>query len=259
MQVVRSADGTDIAVEQFGDGSPLVLVGGAFQDRSSMNAVAAGLRDTFTVYEYDRRGRGASGDKVPYSVEREVEDLAAVIEVAGAPAFVFGQSSGGALALEAAARAVPIRGLVVNEPPYTDGPGTSIEFAEHLEELVETGQPAEATAAFLELIGTPPAVIASMKARGSWTRMESFAPTLSYEVRMCNNGEVPTDRLADVSAPTLAMAGEHSPAWAHAGTRMIAEHVPSGEARVIAGQGHVVADDVLISVLREFFLLQPIT
>jgi pimeloyl-ACP methyl ester carboxylesterase len=257
MQLVRSADGTDIAFDcSGGDGPPVILVGGAFQDRYSMKVVATGLQDAFTVYKYDRRGRGDSGNTRPYAVEREVEDLAAVIEAAGEPAFVFGQSSGGALALEAAARAVPIRALVVNEPPYTDGPTS--EFADDLDELVERGRRAEATAAFLELIGTPPTAVAELKAGPSWAHMQAFAPTLSHEIRLCNNGEVPTDRLADVPAPTLALAGETSPAWAHEAARAIAEQVRSGEAQVLAGQGHRIADDVLISVLSGSFSLQPV-
>ena len=218
-----------------------------------MNTVATDLRDTFTVYEYDRRGRGDSGNTRPYAVKREVEDLAAVIDAAGEPAFVFGQSSGGALALEAAARALPIRALVVHEPPYTDGPTS--DFAEHLEELVDGGRPAEATAAFLELIGTPSGAIDAMKAGPQWARLEPFAPTLSHEVRLCNGGELPVRRMADVSVPVLALAGERSPAWAHDGARAIAEQLPRGRARVLAGQGHMVDDEVLASLLREFFLM----
>jgi pimeloyl-ACP methyl ester carboxylesterase len=131
METVRSSDGTEIAFDRSGDGPPLVLVVGAFSDRCSTKALGTGLRDVFTVYEYDRRERGDSGSTPSYAVDREVEDLAAVIEVAGDPAFVFGHSSGGALALEAAARAVPIRALVVHEPPYTGRPHLH-EFAEHL-------------------------------------------------------------------------------------------------------------------------------
>lgn len=222
-----------------------------------MNTLAAGLRDAFTIYEYDRRGRGDSGNTPPYAIEREVEDLAAVIEAAGDPAFVFGQSSGGALALEAAARGLSIRALVVNEPPYTQGPST--EFAEHLEELVEEGRPTEAAAAFLELSGTPPTVIAEMKASPTWPEREAYAPTLSHEIRLCNNGIVPTDRLAEISAPTLALAGERSPAWARENARAIADVVPGARARVLAGQGHNVADDVLTAVLKEFFALQSVS
>ena len=212
MQLVRSADGTGIAFDRSGDGPPLVLVGGAFQDRSSMRTVAMGLCDRFSVYEYDGRGRGDSGNTRPYAIEKEVEDLAAVIEAAGEPAFVFGQSSGGALGLEAAARAVPIRALAVNEPPYTDGP--SSDFAERLDKLVEGGRPADQTAAFLELVGTPPTAIAEMKAGPQWPRMQAFAPTLSHEIRLCNDGRLPSHRLAEVSASTLALAGEMSSAWA---------------------------------------------
>ena len=164
MSSARSSDGTEIVFDRSGDGPPLVLVVGAFSDRTSTKALGIGLRDAFTVYEYDRRGRGASGSTPPYAVDREVEDLAALIEVAGEPAFVFGQSSGGALALEAAASAVPIRAFVVHEPPYTDGP--TDEFAERLEELVGERRESEAAAAFLELLGTPPTVIAEMKAHG---------------------------------------------------------------------------------------------
>ena len=253
MELVRSADGTEIALDRRGEGPPLVLVGGAFQDRTSMNSLAAGLHDAFTVYEYDRRGRGDSGNVPPYAIAREVEDLGAVIEAAGAPAFVFGQSSGGALALEAAGRGLPIRALAVNEPPYAAGPTT--EFADRLDELVRNHQAAEATAAFLELVGTPPAVVAQMQAGPSWPRMQGFAPTLSHEVRLCNEGEPPADRLAAISIPTLALAGGDSPAWARDVAAAIAARVPTAQARVLAGQTHVAADEVLIPVLKEFFLV----
>jgi pimeloyl-ACP methyl ester carboxylesterase len=217
-----------------------------------MKTLAAGLREAFTVYEYDRRGRGDSSNTPPYAVEREVEDLAAVIEAAGEPAFCFGQSSGGALALESAARAVSIRALAVNEPPYTDGAST--EFAEHLDKLVDAGESTRATATFLELVGTPPAAIAVMQAAPSWSQRQAFAPTLSHEVRLCNNGEIPTDRLAEISAPTLALAGGASPAWAQDGARAIADQVLSGQAKLLAGQKHLIADEVLIPVLTEFLL-----
>jgi len=255
MGSVRSSDGTEIAFERSGDGPPLVLVVGAFSDRTWGKALGTGLRDAFTVYEYDRRGRGDSGNTPPYAVAREIEDLAALIEVAGDPAFVFGQSSGGALALEAAASAVPIRAFVVHEPPYTDGP--TFEFAERLEKLVGEGRCSEAAASFLELLGTPPTVIAEMKAGPHWAHMEAFAPTLSHEIRLCSNGVLPTHRLARLSAPTLALAGETSPSWAREGAAAIADAVSSGQARVLAGQGHRVADNVLISVLKEFFRSGP--
>ena len=251
MDTVQSKDGTTIAFDRSGAGPALVLVVGAFSDRSSTQSLAAGLGSTFTVYEYDRRGRGNSGDAAPYSIDREVDDLAAVIATAGGSAFVFGHSSGGALALEAAAAGVPIRGLAVYEPPYTEGP--SYAFAARLEELVGAGRRSEAAAAFLTLMGTPAGVIEQMQAGPYWGHMESFAQTLVYDVTLCNDGSVPVDRLAKISAPTLALAGGASPAWAGEVARAIAAAVPDGQARVLEGQGHGVADDVLIPVLTAFF------
>src|SRR6266853_2457474 len=122
MNRVQSADGTVIAFDQSGRGPAMILVVGAFSDRSSTKTLALQLGSQFTVYEYDRRGRGDSGDTAAYSIEREVDDLAAVAAAAGGPPFVFGHSSGGALALEAAARGVPVRRLAIHEPPYTKGP-----------------------------------------------------------------------------------------------------------------------------------------
>jgi pimeloyl-ACP methyl ester carboxylesterase len=247
---VTSADGTKIVFERAGAGPPLVLVLGAFCDRSSAEALTSGLADAFTVYRYDRRGRGDSGNTAPYSVQREVEDLAAVIEAAGQPAFVFGHSSGGSLALEAAGAGVPIRALIVHEPPYTDGPND--EFAEQLEKLVADGRESDAAAAFLELLGTPPAVIEQMQAGPHWAHMVAFAPSLSHEIRLSNNGVMPASRLANVLTLTLALAGQDSPRWAHEGAQALAQILPNGNARILEGQGHAVADEVLISVFKEF-------
>ena len=250
-RTVTSADGTAIVFERVGAGPPLVLVVGAFCDRSSAEALATGLADTFTVYRYDRRGRGDSGNTAPYSVQREVEDLAAVIEAAGEPAFLFGHSSGGSLGLEAAGAGVPIRALSVHEPPYTDGP--TDEFAEQLEKLVADGHDSDAAAAFLELVGTPPAVIEQMQAGPHWAHMTAFAPSLSHEIRLCNNGVLPAGRLTNVRAPALALAGETSPPWAHEGAQAIAQTMPNGAARILEGQGHAVADEVLTPLLKSFF------
>ena len=252
MDKVRSVDGTQIAFDSSGAGPALVLVVGAFSDRSSTKTLASGLGSTFTVYEYDRRGRGDSNEAGPYSIQREVDDLAAVIHAAGGSAFVFGHSSGGALVLEAAAGGVPMRALVVYEPPYTEGP--SHEFAARLADMVAAGKKSEATEAFLTLMGTPPAALEQMKASPYWGHMESYAHTLAYEVGLCNGGSVPVDRLAKISVPTLALAGGASPVWAQKAADAIAAAAPNGEACVLEGQGHGVADDVLIPVLTEFFV-----
>ncbi len=252
MDRVRSADRTMIAFDHSGRGPALILVVGAFCDRSSTKTLASRLGTHFTVYEYDRRGRGDSGDTATYSIEREVGDLAAVMEAAGGSAFVFGHSSGGALALEAAARGVPVRRLALYEPPYTEGP--TVEFAEHLANLVTSGRRTEAAERFLLLQGTPAEVLDRMKAAPYWDHMQSFAHTLAYDIRWCNGGSVPSDRLAEIAVPTLALAGGASPAWARDAARAIAEAVPKGRHRVLEGQDHGVTDEVLIPVLTKFFI-----
>jgi pimeloyl-ACP methyl ester carboxylesterase len=250
MNQVRSEDGASIAFDRSGDGPPLVVVAGAFCDRNSKKSLAAGLGAAFTVYEYDRRGRGDSGGSCADAVEREVEDLAAVIDAAGGEAFVFGDSSGGALAIEAAAAGVAVRKLAVYEVPYTAGPTS--EFADHLDELVSEGRPGDAAEAFLTLMGTPPGAIAGMKAGPYWPHMEACAPTLAQDVRLCNDGKVPTERLQGIRAPVLALAGGASP-WAGDVAGAIAAAAPHARAGVLEGQGHAAADDVLIPVLVDFF------
>lgn len=251
MERAQSADGTTIAFERSGQGPALILVLGAFNDRSSKKSLAAGLEAGFEVYGYDRRGRGDSGDAAQYSIEREVDDLAAVVKAAGGSAFLFGESSGGALALEAAARGIPTPKLAVYEPPYTTGP--TAEFADELDELVASGRESEAAERFLGLMGTPPQVLGQMKAGPYWAHMRSFARSLPYDIRLCNDGSVPADRLASIKAPVLALAGGASPAWARKAATAVAAAVPDGRSLVLDGQGHGAADEVLIPVLQTFF------
>jgi pimeloyl-ACP methyl ester carboxylesterase len=250
METVRSADGTTIAFDRSGQGPALVLVTGAFTDRSSTKALAARLAPDFTVYEYDRRGRGDSEDRPDYSIAREVDDLAALIGAAGGSACVFGHSSGGALALEAATREVPVRKLAVYEPPYTAGP--TDELADQFAALAASGREGEVAERWLTMMGTPPPVLEQMKAGPYWAHMCSFAHTLPYELRLCNNGAVPRDRLARITAPTLALAGGASDSWAAEVARTIAATIPDAEHRVLEGQGHGAADDVIVPILNEY-------
>ena len=251
MDVVRSADGTRIAFDRSGRGPALVLVVGAMCDRSSTKTLAAGLGSLFTVYEYDRRGRGDSGDTLPYSTAREVEDLAAIVEAAGGSALGFGHSSGACLVLEAAASGVPLRKLAVYEPPYTDGP--SIEFGDRQAELLMENRRTEVVERHLTLVGMPAEAIQQMKDGPYWEHMLSFAPTLVYEIRLANDGQPPIDRLAKISIPILALAGGASPAWSREVAQVVAATVHNGQLRVLPDQSHGVADDVLIPVLTSFF------
>jgi pimeloyl-ACP methyl ester carboxylesterase len=256
VETVTSPDGTSIAHQVTGTGPPLVLVVGAFCDSTSTADLTALLADSFTVVEYDRRGRGASGDTAPYDVQREVEDLAAVISVAGERPYVYGHSSGGALALETAAAGVPMRGLVVYEPPYTaeeDGSGGSADLLQQLRERLDAGDPDGAAAVFLTTAGTPPEVVESMRSSPYWPRMRGLAPGLVHDVLLCNGGQVPTERLADVDVPTLALAGGFSGPWAARAADGVAAAVPGARRSVVEGQHHGVAAAAVAPVLREAF------
>jgi pimeloyl-ACP methyl ester carboxylesterase len=251
MEQVRSSDGTRIVFERSGTGPALVVVVGAFCDRTSKKSLSAGLASRFTVYEYDRRGRGDSEDAEGWSIQKEVDDLAAVISAAGGSAGVFGDSSGGAIALEAAATTPAVRAVAVYEVPYVPAP--SDEFADQLDAHVAAGDADEATASFLQLMGTPAAAIAQMREAPFWPHMAAAAPSLSREVRLCNSGQLPREHLSRITVPTLALAGSASPAPMANAAADIAAAVRGGMSRLLEGQRHAVDDDVLRPVLEQFF------
>ncbi|MGR6921735.1 alpha/beta fold hydrolase [[Actinomadura] parvosata] len=259
--VVKSPDGTLIAYDRHGAGPAVVLVQGAFTDRRHplMTSIATGLSRWFTVYTYDRRGRGGSGDTAPYAVEREVEDLAAVIGAAGGSAMVFGGSSGAALALEAAAAIPGISKLAVWEPPYhvdDSAPALPLDFAEQLSLLVETGNRGEAVELFMvEAAEVPREAVVGMRSHPAWAEMEAVAHTLAYEAAVLGPGNaLPAALLADITQPTLVLNGADSPAWmANAGLE-VASAVPGAVRRVLEDQAHNVAPEALVSELLEFFV-----
>ena len=253
MEQVRSADGTNIAVDRTGHGPALVLILGAFCDRSTSKPLAELLTSSYTVFEYDRRGRGDSGDTLPYSTAREIEDLEAVVAATGSSPFVYGHSSGGALALEAAAHGIDFRKIAVYEPPYSGDDAPGPEFAAGLDELAASGRQDEAAERFLTLVGAPPEAIGYMKTDPDWPRMARLTHTLSRDLGLGNGGSVPVERLSRVRAETLAMAGGASYEWARAGTRTIAKAVPHAKALVVEGQQHAPAHEVLAPILLDFF------
>jgi pimeloyl-ACP methyl ester carboxylesterase len=259
MHTVSSHDGTTIAYDRTGDGPALVMVVGAFCDRRTTDSIAKVLAPEFTVYAYDRRGRGGSGDTAPYAAEREVEDLAAVAGAAGGAPFVFGHSSGAILVLEAAARGVPMTKLVAYEPPYIVDdsrarPGA--DLAERLSGLVAGGRRGDAAKLFLtEAVGLPPEVAGMIEGSPDWPGMTALAHTLAYDIAVCGyTNELPAGRLAAIEVPTLVLGGGNSPEWFHNTVRAVAETVPGAELRFLAGQDHRAADDVLAPVLIDFLL-----
>jgi pimeloyl-ACP methyl ester carboxylesterase len=253
MQTVTSTDGTTIAYERSGHGPAVVVCTGAFNDRLSSAPLAEFLGDRYTVYRFDRRGRGDSGDTPPWSVQREVEDLSAVIAATGETPFLYGHSSGGALALEAAAAGVALRRLAVYEPPYVPGAGTALETAEQMAAFCEEGRPEEAARLFLRNTGMPEEKIAEVEQAPWWPRLLGLAPQLPYDVRLGNQGEIPVDRIAAIECPLLAMAGSLSPDWAVTGAGEIACAAAEGEAKIIEGQNHAIDQKVTSEFLADFF------
>lgn len=257
---VTSADGTSIAFEKSGHGPPIILVGGAFCDRgarASGTPLASFLSLGFTVYSYDRRGRGGSGDTPNWSLEREVEDLAALIQAAGGSASVYGISSGALLALAAAERELPILELALYEPPVLldESRVKQLEdLAEQLQELATSGRRSDAAELFLtRVVMVPAPAVAQMKQAPMWRGLESLAHTLSYDARITALGPTLRERASSVRATTLALYGEACPPWMRDAIQALSHAIPGARSRMLAGQSHDVDPKVLAGVLSEFF------
>jgi pimeloyl-ACP methyl ester carboxylesterase len=255
---VTSADGTTIAYERSGDGPALILVDGAMCHRAGgpMRPLAALLRDHFTVYAYDRRGRGESTDTLPYAVAREVEDLRALVERAGGEAYVYAISSGAAVALAAAAAGSGITRLALYEPPYLADAeeGTrGKEYSARLRELLAAGRRGDAVALFMTNVGVPAPVVEDTRSQPGWAAMEAIAPTLAYDDEALGGGGVPRDLAAAITAPALVLSGGASPEAMRQAAKTTAEALPAGRHQTLDGQIHDVAPEVLAPVLTAFF------
>jgi pimeloyl-ACP methyl ester carboxylesterase len=254
MEKIRSRDGTTIALDRLGGGPPLVLVGGASTTRGVHAQLAELLAPDFTVLNYDRRGRGDSGDTPPYAVEREIEDLGTVIAEAGGSAAVFGNSSGAVLALRAAAAGLPIAGLALWEPPLMvdpDAPRRQREYVEQLTGLLDSGRRGDAMALFMWTVGLPEEMIAGMRNAPMWAGMEAVAPTLAYDAEVMGDSTVP-EAVPLVMAPTLVLDGSETGAWAANSSRALIAALPNARHQTLEGQAHNVSWEVLAPVLSEF-------
>ena len=259
MNQVISKDGTAIAYERSGTGPALILVDGALCSSTfgPMPKLAPLLAPLFTVFMYDRRGRGQSGDTLPYAREREVEDIAALIQEAGGSAFLLGLSSGAALALEAAASGLSIRKVAAYEPPYVDHGGRNggAQHEAQLKTLIATGNRGGAVKYFMRsMVGVPaPFVLMMQLVPGIWRKMKAVAHTLPYDAAVMSEFQVPTARLASIKVPTLAMNGSKTDARLATAARAVADAVPGAQYRTLAGQTHNVKPTVLAPVVVEFF------
>ena len=270
MKTVTSKDGTTIAYDQTGTGPPLVLVDGALNSRVfGLNGpLVPILADRFTVVTYDRRGRGDSGDTQPYAVQREIEDLEAIIDAVGGPAYVYGISSGAGLALEAAS-AVPtkVAKLALYEPSFVvdnTRPPVPADAVEQVTGLLARGRRGAAVKLFLrEDVRVPAMVVAVMPLMPAWGKLKAAAHTLPYDLTIMDGRQqgrpLPVGQWASLTAPTLVMAGGKSPAWLQNAALAVARALPGATHQTLPGQTHIVKPEPLAPVLAEFFTRTPRT
>ena len=256
LEHVNSQDGTTIAYDRLGDGPPVILVCGGSTDRMANAGLAALLATDFTVLNYDRRGRGDSGDTPPYAVEREVEDLAAVIDAADGSASLYGTSSGAALVLYAAASGVAGTKIALWEPPFVPegGPRPPADTAATFTRLVDAGRRDAAVEFFMStVVGLPPEFVAGARSQPFWASQEAIAHTLAYDATIMGDYRLPVERAASVTTPALVLTGGASFPWMAETGQALADALPNGQHSVLEGQQHNVAPDVLAPALKQFF------
>ncbi|PZE69750.1 alpha/beta hydrolase [Curtobacterium sp. MCBD17_021] len=258
---VLSPDGTRIAVSSSGSGPALVLVGGAFDHRGTpyVDAIVATFSDRYRVVTYDRRGRGQSGDTRPWSVEREVEDLAAVVADVGAPVDLLGICVGAAVVLHAVAAGVPAGRVVLYEPPYrasVDAHADDVLFADRLDEMIAGGRRAAAVRAYLtRVLGVPMLQVSAVPLKPKlWKALLADAAVLGRDVRVLGGLVVPERVLAAIGVPVLVAAGTAGAVWARGAARAVVDTVPGSTSVVLEGQGHVPDPAVLRGAVDAFLL-----
>jgi Alpha/beta hydrolase family len=259
-QTVTSADGTAIAYETFGSGPALIVVCGATCDRALMRPTARALGEHFTTVDYDRRGRGDSGDTLPYDVDREIEDIAALIDAVGGFAHLYGHSSGAALVLRAVAAGLAVDRFVLHDPPYSPDDESSREAARdhgrRIRGLLAENRRAEAIETFCRLTGMPDEVIDGMRQTPRWSELVALAPTLAYDSAVMGDiesgGAVPADVAARAARPGLVLVGGASPPFMREVSLRLADLLPEGSHHVVEGHGHVVPPEVLAPVVAQY-------
>jgi len=260
---VTSKDGTSIAYERIGSGPAVILVGGGLDDGAENAPLAAELAERFTVYNYARRGRGDSGDTPPYAVEREIEDIEALIAETGGSAHVYGVSSGGALALEAAAAGIAIHKVAVYEVPYSmagEWRSRWRAYRDELEALLAEDRRGDALELFMLVAGSSEEQIAAAKGSPFWAGLQAIAHTLAYDAACLGDGQPPAARFAGIAQPALVLTGGERPPdaanWVLAldeAADAIVASIPRARRQTIEGQGHVADPKAVALVLEEFF------
>jgi pimeloyl-ACP methyl ester carboxylesterase len=263
-EFVTSKDGTRLAFDRTGKGPPVVLVAGALASRAFPFPLGGLLAPHYTVFNYDRRGRNESGDTPPYALERELEDIEALLREGGGSARVCGFSSGAVLALEAAASGLPITKLALYEPPLIvddSRPPVPADYLAHVRELIAAGRPGDAVEYFMtDAVRVPPEYVGSMRNEPMWPGLEAVAHTIPYDGAfmegLMSGKPLPADRVkrwASLKAPTLVIDGGASEQFMHSSADALAKVLPDAQRRTLEGQTHDVNAEVLAPVLIEFF------
>jgi pimeloyl-ACP methyl ester carboxylesterase/uncharacterized protein YndB with AHSA1/START domain len=259
MNTVTSKDGTQIAFEKTGNGPVVILVDGAFcsKDFGPTPKLVPVLANNFTVISYDRRARGDSSDTQPYSVQREIEDIEALINVVGATASLYGVSSGAVLCIEAVASGLPVKKLVIFEPPYyTDSrrnePPSDAE--RQLNQMIAEGRKKDAVKFYLrKVIGVPAIVPFILRLTPNWSKMIANANSLPYDAAVMGNFKVPKNVLASINIPVMVIASAKSPQSLRKPSQVVAELLSAGKYKILKGQIHNVSPKTLVPELVKFF------
>ena len=258
MRSATSRDGTKIAYDTVGQGPVVILVLGALNTRKSGAKLAKLLASDFTVIGYDRRGRGDSTDTLPYAPQREVEDVAALIAVFGGQAFLYGHSSGAAIALQASrGLRKQVKKLAIYEAPYaldSDATTAAIEYDKQLRKLIASGHKGDAVALFVRNVGVSDKQVVAMKQMPMWRGLVALAPTLVYDSEVLGTGHaLPTALLERIAVPTLVMHGGSGAPSMRDAAQAISRTIPAAQLRTLSRQTHGVSPKALAPVLVEFF------
>jgi pimeloyl-ACP methyl ester carboxylesterase len=260
MEKVISKDGTEIAFDRMGSGPPLILVHGAMIYRSFPQAVALAkeLSAQFTVINYDRRGRGDSGDTLPYSPEREIEDIDAIIKTLGESPYLFGMSSGAALVIHSVAQSLQIRKIALYEPPFVatnfDQQQASLKFISEVQSMIAQNRRGDAMKSFMKKVGVPAPIRIFMPLMSFWKHGLKIAHTLPYDLTILSDQSVPKELLAKIRIPSLVMSGESTAPALRMAAEATAQSIPHCEYKILAKQSHNVSPKVLAAELAAFFI-----
>ena len=263
MRTATSSDGTTLAYDVYGSGPALIYVTGAsgFRKFFPIAADAKAFAKEFTVYSYDRRGRGDSGNTLPWAIEREIDDIEAIIDAAGGRANLYGHSSGAVLALEAALRLGPgkVRKAVLYDASYVNDETERVEYrhlVNRINALLRNGQNAKAMTSFLGGIGMPKVMVALLPVMPGWTTMKRLAPTLAYDMALTEELP-PIERAGNVAVPIRIVVGEKSGDRLNSVATQLGDAAPGATVTQLAGQDHLVGAKALLPVLVDFLKKQP--